>query len=92
MGEKNRHMRAPSLVYALVNLRKDRTEFFFVPSAIVADNIRSAQRKKKPDDTDTIADALAEAKAAKSNTWYWFDYKDAFPYANNWDIFNDRNA
>jgi hypothetical protein len=93
MGEKNRHMRAPSLAYALVNLRKDRTEFFLVPSAVVADRIRTAQRKKKStDDADLIADALAEAKAAKSNTWYWFDYKDTIPYANNWPIFNERSA
>jgi hypothetical protein len=93
MGEKNKHMRAPSFVYALVNLRKDRTEFFLVPSAIVADSIRSSRSRKKPaDDADIIADALAEAKAAKNNTWYWFDYKDAVSYTNNWQIFNERNA
>src|SRR6266542_98673 len=32
MGKKNLEMRSPSLVYAFVNLRKDRTEYFIVPS------------------------------------------------------------
>jgi len=90
MGKKNLHMRSPSLVYVFVNLRKDHTEYFIVPSDIVADNIQiSRSGKKLPDSTDVVLDALAEEESKKTNTWYAFYYKTAKTYENNWKLFDD---
>ncbi|MGB7158248.1 MAG: hypothetical protein WBD40_09300 [Tepidisphaeraceae bacterium] len=55
MGEKNLHMKSRSLVYAFVNLRKGRTEFFVVPSDVVAAGIKVSHRKQpKSEPMDTV--------------------------------------
>jgi len=40
MDAKAREMHSPSHVYVLVNLRRNRTEYFVVPSKVVAENIK----------------------------------------------------
>jgi hypothetical protein len=89
MGKKNLQMRSPTLIYALVNLRKDRTEYFIVPSDVVAQNIQVSQSGKKSQaSTDVVSDALIEVESSKTNTWYAFYYKVAQQYENNWKIFD----
>jgi hypothetical protein len=89
MGEKNRHMRSPSFIYALVNLRRDRTEFFIVPSAVVADGIivSHSQRRRRTGAEDMAPDALAQEQAARTTTWYSFPLAAVEPYRNNWPLF-----
>jgi hypothetical protein len=44
---KNAHaVKSRSLIYALVNLRKDRTEYFLVPSLVVAKNVTISRPSK----------------------------------------------
>jgi hypothetical protein len=90
MGKKNLDMRSSSFVYVFVNLRKDRTEYFIVPSRVVADKIEvSKSGRKSPDATDVVAEALAEQEAKNTSTWYMFYYKHAQAYINNWKLFED---
>lgn len=93
MGEKNMHMQSESFVYAFVNLRKDRTEYFIVPSAIVAPNIKvSRHPKRHSDSTDIVGDALLAAKATKMSTWYSFYLNIAKEYQDNWEFFGKPEA
>ena len=47
MGRKNMSIHSKTFIYALVNLRKDRTEFFIVPSRIVAENLKVSEPSKR---------------------------------------------
>lgn len=93
MGEKNQRMRSRSFIYIFVNLRKDGVEYFVVPSAVVADNIKVSQSsKKRTEPTDTVGAALAKATSEKVHTWYEFRYDTAKPYQDNWKMFDDDIA
>jgi hypothetical protein len=89
MGKKNLHMRARSFIYAFVNLRKDYSEFFIVPSDVVANNIQVSQSgTKAAPASDFVTDALAEQEAYRTNAWYAFYHKVAKDYENNWQLFD----
>jgi len=40
LGAKAKKMKSDTLIYALVNLRKDKTEYFLVPSRVVARHVK----------------------------------------------------
>ena len=42
MNSKTKTIKSDFLVYAFVNLRKNGTEFYLVPSCVVADNVKSS--------------------------------------------------
>lgn len=46
LSSKAREMKSKSLIYALVNLRKDRTDYYLVPSKVVADGVRESPPSK----------------------------------------------
>ncbi|MGA1979729.1 MAG: hypothetical protein ABSG99_04075 [Sedimentisphaerales bacterium] len=50
LNSKAKQMVSNNLIYALVNLRKTETEYYLVPSQVVAANIKVS----KPSDTKTI--------------------------------------
>lgn len=46
LNKNARVVKSRSLIYALVNLRKDRTEYFLVPSRFLARNVKISRRTK----------------------------------------------
>ena len=45
-GQHAKKMKARALIYVLVNLRRDQTEFFVMPSATVARGICTSRKKR----------------------------------------------
>lgn len=43
LGAKAKTFKAKTLIYAFVNIRKDRTDFYLVPSSFVANNVHESK-------------------------------------------------
>ena len=46
LNREARHMRAASHVYVFLSIRRDGTQFFVVPSRVVARNVKVVRRPK----------------------------------------------
>jgi hypothetical protein len=74
LGAKAKEMKSDTLIYALVNLRRDgTTEYFLVPSRVVARHVKVSLPTK-----------------TRKATWYSIHMPSVAKYRGDWGVFEGR--